>query len=94
MITRSLNIIENVNLPIGKQRLVIMRVVHHCISLAGTFVTLFFFFYLALDYTVGLIPWVHNWYMGPIPGRSVVFTAIILTIIIRYIKIRSPYSKY
>jgi hypothetical protein len=88
-----LDSLNNVNFQVPKLGLISMRFVHHWLSLTGTFVALFFTFYLVLDYTVGLIPWVHRWTVGPVSGRSILFTIIVLAVIIRYVKIRSPYSK-
>jgi hypothetical protein len=57
------------------------------------FLAVFLGCYLLLNYTVGLVPAVRSWMLGPIAGRSVVFTILILVFIIRYVKIRSPYSQ-
>lgn len=81
------------NYPSIKLRFAFMRSVHHGISLAATFLTIFLGCYLLLDYTIGLLPVLRSWMLGPIAGRSVVFTILVLVFIIRYVKIRSPYSR-
>jgi hypothetical protein len=81
------------NYPSIKPRFAFMRIVHHWISLTATFLAVFLGCYLLLDYTIGLLPVVHSWMLGPIAGRSVVFAVLVLVFIIRYVKFRSPYSR-
>ena len=81
------------NFPIAKVRFESMKIVHHWISLIATFTAVFSGLYLLLDYTVGLVPGFRSWMLGPVTGRSVVFSVIILAFIVRYVKIRSPYSR-
>jgi cytochrome b subunit of formate dehydrogenase len=82
-----------VNYPVTTSRFAGMRIVHHWVSLTATFVAVFSGLYLSLDYTIGLVPWVRTWMIGPVAGRSLVFSILILVFIIRYVKIRSPYSR-
>lgn len=84
---------DNVNFPAVKARFGSMKIVQHWISLIATFTAVFSGLYLLLDYTLGLIPGFRNWMLGPVTGRSVVFSTAILVFIIRYVKIRSPYSR-
>lgn len=81
------------NLPAAKSRFVDMRIVHHWVSLTATFAMVFSFLYLLQEYTMGFLPILRNWMVGPVTGRSIVFSVIALLLILRYVKIRSPYNR-
>jgi hypothetical protein len=71
-----------------------MKTTCHWISLTASFVAVFTTCYLLLDYTVGRLEFLHNWevYRG-VSGRSVIFSSIIITLIVRYVKFYSPYQQ-
>lgn len=70
-----------------------MRLFQHWISLTASYLAGFTTIYLVQEYTLGFIPALRNWVIGGVlPGRSLVFSALSIFLMARYVTLYSPHG--
>lgn len=69
-----------------------LQTAHHWISLAAMFGMVYSGLYLVLDYTVGFLPGLRSWMIGPVPAKYLIFSALVLIFLYGFVTFESPYA--
>lgn len=66
-----------------------MNTMHQLLAYLASFGMVFSAIYLVMEYTVGFIPAFRRWTLpGNIPGRRLIFSAVALLLILKFVSFR------
>ncbi|OMF17264.1 hypothetical protein BK131_04685 [Paenibacillus amylolyticus] len=64
----------------------------HYVSKIGTFMVLYGLLYIVQDLTIGLLPFMNDWFIGEVPMKFLIFSFVSVAVILKFVKIGSPYK--